>query len=113
MRADAFPQRGQIYWIDWEPHRGSEQAGRRPGLVISGDPFNKMFPVCTVLALTTQIKHSRVAVLLPASVTGRESLVLPWQVMTVAQERLDEYIATVDGVHMREIEQKLHLVWAL
>ena len=32
--------RGEIYWADLNPVRGSEQAGLRPVLVVSHDVFN-------------------------------------------------------------------------
>ena len=30
-------KRGEIYWVDWNPGRGSEQSGLRPALVIQND----------------------------------------------------------------------------
>ena len=107
------PLRGEIYWIDWSPHRGSEQAGRRPGLVISGDAFNRDMPVCTVLALTTKVKPSKIAITLPAGITGTASQILPWQVMTISQSRLDGYLATLDNEWMARVEAALRLVWRL
>jgi mRNA interferase MazF len=107
------PRRGEIYWIDWEPHRGSEQAGTRPGLVISGDSFNRMFPVCTILALTTKVKASRVAMTLPASVTGVVAQVLPWQVMTVAQDRLLNQAGQLTPDQMASVDDALRTVWGL
>jgi mRNA interferase MazF len=108
------PRRGEVYWIDWEPHRGSEQAGRRPGLVISGDAFNSRFRVCTTLALTTQVKDlSRVAVTLDASVTGKPCQVLTWQVMTISQDRLLDRIAALPEADMRRVDEALRFVWAL
>jgi mRNA interferase MazF len=107
------PRRGEIYWIDWEPHRGSEQAGTRPGLVVSGNSFNRLFPVCTVLALTTKIKPSKVAVTLPASVTGAVSQVLPWQIMTVAQDRLRDRAGVLTADQMVSVEDAMRTVWEL
>lgn len=107
------PRRGEIYWIDWSPSRGSEQAGRRPGLVISGDSFNRMFPVCTVLALTTNLRPSQIAVPVPAGLTPAESRILPWQVMTVAQDRLDERICAITPEIQATVDQRLRLVWGL
>lgn len=107
------PLRGEIYWIDWDPHRGSEQAGTRPGLVISGDAFNRQFPVVTVLALTTKIKPSRIAILLPEHITGKESQILPWQVMTAAQGRLMDRLATLPSAYMTQVDAALSLVWGL
>ena len=107
------PLRGEIYFVDWEPHRGSEQAGHRPGLVISSDEFNRNWSVCTVLALTTAIKQSQLAVELPPDVTGERCQILPWQVMTVAQSRLEDFIATLDSTFMARVEDSLRVIWHL
>lgn len=48
-------RRGQIYWIDWNPARGSEQRGLRPALVIQNDIGNKFSPTTIVAALTTAV----------------------------------------------------------
>lgn len=34
------PCRSEVWMLDLDPVRGHEQAGRRPGLVVSADPFN-------------------------------------------------------------------------
>jgi mRNA interferase MazF len=34
------PRRGEIWWVAFDPTEGHEQAGRRPALVVSTDPFN-------------------------------------------------------------------------
>ena len=35
MRSERVPERGDAVWIDFNPQTGSEQAGRRPALVLS------------------------------------------------------------------------------
>jgi mRNA interferase MazF len=107
------PLRGEIYFIDWTPHRGSEQAGNRPGLVISADAFNRAFRVCTVLALTTQVKPSQLAVTLPRVVTGEVCQILPWQIMTISENRLETFIATLDEQYMAQVESSLKVLWRL
>lgn len=107
------PLRGEIYWIDWSPHRGSEQAGTRPGLVISADAFNREFHVCTVLALTTKVKPSMLAVTLPKTVTGEVCQVLLWQIMTISENRLEDLLTDLDADHMAEVEWALRVLWRL
>lgn len=34
------PSRGDIWMLDLDPTRGHEQAGKRPGLIVSADPLN-------------------------------------------------------------------------
>nr|WP_321306861.1 endoribonuclease MazF [uncultured Sphaerochaeta sp.] len=43
MVIDAYiPEEGDIVWLDFTPPLGSEQAGRRPGLVVSPKKYNKI-----------------------------------------------------------------------
>jgi mRNA interferase MazF len=37
-----MPRRGEIYFLDLDPARGREQAGRRPVLVLSIDAINRL-----------------------------------------------------------------------
>lgn len=50
--------RGDIYWVDWNPARGSEQAGQRPGVVIQNDVANAVsgYPVTIVCAVSSKLK---------------------------------------------------------
>ena len=42
-----------IFWADLDPSRGSEQAGRRPVLVISAEEVHQALPIVTVLYITS------------------------------------------------------------
>ena len=46
--------RGEIWWADLNPVRGSEQAGVRPVLIISQNVFNQRSGTVIALALTSQ-----------------------------------------------------------
>jgi len=46
-------KRGEIYWVDWSPGRGSEQQGTRPSLVIQNDIGNKFSPTTIVATITS------------------------------------------------------------
>ena len=45
-------RRGEIYWVDFDPVKGSEQAGLRPALVVQNDIGNQASPTTIVAALT-------------------------------------------------------------
>lgn len=111
------PARGEIYWIDWSPARGSEQAGHRPGVVISVDSFNRRMPVVCVAALTTKIKPgigTGISVLLPAgSPLPEAGQILPFQVMTIDQDRLQKYAGTLTPAQLQDVTKKLRLCWGL
>jgi mRNA interferase MazF len=46
-------RRGEVFWFEPDPVRGSEQAGRRPALLVSRDSINSASPVVVVVPLTT------------------------------------------------------------
>jgi mRNA interferase MazF len=45
-------QRGEIYWVDFEPVKSSAQGGLRPALVLQNDIGNRNSPTTVVLAIT-------------------------------------------------------------
>ncbi len=52
-------KRGEIYFVDLDPTRGGEQAGRRPVLVISSNKINDLPLVIAVVAGTKGEKVPR------------------------------------------------------
>lgn len=50
------PDRGDFVWIDFSPHAGTEQAGRRPGLVLSPRTFNVATGLMFICPITSQVK---------------------------------------------------------
>ncbi|MBI4296691.1 MAG: type II toxin-antitoxin system PemK/MazF family toxin [Chloroflexi bacterium] len=46
-------RRGEFYWADWAPGRGSEQTGVRPVLVVQNDTGNRYGNTTIVAACTT------------------------------------------------------------
>lgn len=51
-----IPKRGDAVIIDFDPQRGSEQAGRRPALVLSPSNYNDKVGLALVCPITRQIK---------------------------------------------------------
>lgn len=48
-------RRGEIYWVEFDPVKGSEQGGLRPALVVQNDIGNEASPTTVVAALTRTI----------------------------------------------------------
>jgi mRNA interferase MazF len=46
--------RGEIRWADLAPTKGSEQAGRRPVVILSDDRFNDRSGTVIAMAITSQ-----------------------------------------------------------
>jgi len=45
-------KRGEIYWVDFNPVKGSEQGGLRPALIVQQDIGNQYSPTTVVVAIT-------------------------------------------------------------
>jgi mRNA interferase MazF len=48
-------RRGEIYWVEFDPVKGSEQGGLRPALVVQHDVGNQFSPTTVVAAITRTI----------------------------------------------------------
>jgi mRNA interferase MazF len=48
-------ERGEIYWVEFDPVKGSEQGGLRPALVVQNDVGNRYSPTTVVVAITRTI----------------------------------------------------------
>jgi mRNA interferase MazF len=62
------PERGDFIWLDFTPHVGTEQAGRRPALVLSPRDFNIATGLAVVCPVTNQLKGSKFEVPIPRGV---------------------------------------------
>lgn len=103
------PLRGEVYWVDYSPARGSEQDGRRPAVIISIDSFNATMPVVVTAAITTSVRPgSPVALELPeGSPCERRSSILAFQITTLAKERLDEYVGRLTPDQLVDLNTRI------
>jgi len=50
------PKRGDVVWITLNPQAGHEQAGHRPALVLSPEPYNRKVGLALLCPVTNQVK---------------------------------------------------------
>ena len=48
-------KRGEIYWVEFDPVKGSEQGGLRPALVVQNDTGNRYSSTTVVAAITRTV----------------------------------------------------------
>ena len=86
--------RGEIRWADLSPSRGSEQAGRRPVLVLSQDVFNERSGTVIAVALTSRPQRAGFPLALEIASKGlpKRSWVKIGQIRTLAAERIGAQI---------------------
>lgn len=111
-------KRGEIYEVDWNPARGSEQAGVRPALVIQNDIGNAVaaYNVTIVLAISSKLKGYPAMVRVEPS--PQNGLTAPSEintgaVMTVAKDRLTKRVGQISAEDLRLVEDKLAYILGL
>jgi mRNA interferase MazF len=105
-------RRGDIWWVDFNPVRGSEQGGTRPALVLQNDIGNRASPVTIVAAITSWHRRAypfHVALSPEESGLERASLVLLNQIRTVDKSRLISRTGQVPGERMLDVEHAIKL----
>ena len=108
--------RGEIYWVNWNPGRGSEQVGIRPALVIQNDTGNQYSPTTIVAAITTApVKTYPFIVPITASESGlpQDSSVNLSTILTVSRDRLEDKCGVLGAQKMAEVNDAIKKSLAL
>ena len=104
-----------VYWVDFSPGKGSEPAGRRPGLVIQSDILNdSKLNTVIILAITSTMRFGD----LPGNVILRKGeanlpkkcVVNVTQIKSVDKKSFKENIGSLSKKRMIEIYEGLKLV---
>jgi mRNA interferase MazF len=84
-----FPQRGEIWLIQFVPEVGSEQGGTRPGLILQNNLGNEFANTTIVAAMTTNLREMPVHVFLDKK-DGVEKpcMIMLEQIHTIDKKRL-------------------------
>ncbi len=110
------PSRGDVWTVDLNPTQGHEQAGRRPGLVVSVDLFNHgPAGLVIMLPITTVAKSIpfHVEVSPPEGGLRQRSFVKCEDVRSVAKERLLRRHGAVSPQTMAAVEDRLRILFDL
>lgn len=68
MKNGYQPDRGHFIYLDFTPHAGTEQGGRRPALVLSPKKYNIATSLLVAVPVTNQLKGSPWEVPIPRGV---------------------------------------------
>lgn len=109
--------RGDIFWVDFNRGRGSEQHGRRPALVVQNDVGNRVASTTIVVALTTRLREPVPPhqVLLRATATAlpRDSMAKCDQILTVSKDRLLNLAGHLEEADLTAVDAALRYSLAL
>lgn len=108
--------RGEVWLTDLNPVRGHEQAGRRPVLVVSVDPFNQSHAdLLVVIPITSTLRNIpfHVVVHPPEGGLTNPSALLCEAVRSVSKDRLITRWGSVLPRTMFDVEDKLRMLMGL
>jgi mRNA interferase MazF len=72
--SEYIPDTGDVVWLEFNPQAGSEQAGRRPALVLTPKEYNQKTSLAVFAPITSKIKGYPFEVLI--EIGGSQSVVL-------------------------------------
>jgi len=103
--------RGEVWWASLDPTVGSEQAGRRPVLIIQNSQLNAFTATVLAIPLTSNLRRAQLpsAVLIPRGEGGlsSDSVVLCHQLRVLAVERLTERLGILEPGRLSQVESAL------
>jgi len=102
--------RGDIRWADLAPTRGSEQAGRRPVVVLSENVFNQHSGTVIAMALTSQEPRAGfpLSLELVTSRLPKRSWVKISQIRTLSTQRLGAKLGRVTEEELVQLIEGLN-----
>ena len=109
----AFPRRGEIYLVSFDPTVGHEIQKIRPAVVIQNDVSNQYSPITIVAAISSQFSEPpfpREVVLEPAdSGLSKRSAVIANQIRSVDRLRLQKKIGRLSRQNMERVDDAIRI----
>ena len=99
-------QRGEVWWVNFEPAVGGEVRKQRPAAIVSNDVSNKHLNRVQVVLLTSNVTR-----LYPSeayvTVRGRPHKAMADQLTTVSKTRLENLVGHLSEPDLTAIEQAI------
>ena len=104
-------KQGEIWYVDLNPVKGSEQSGYRPVVIISGNLLNQYLNVVIVCPLTTRIKNYKGNLVLdPTRENGlkNKSEILLFHIRSVSKKRFIKRLGKITKPQIDELIENLN-----
>jgi len=98
--------RGDVWWVNFEPSIGGEIRKKRPAIIISNNASNKFLNRVQVIPITSNTER-----LFPSeayvTVAGKKGKAMADQLATVSKQRLSKCIGSVSDEEMNMVVEAI------
>ncbi len=105
-------RRGEVWWVDLDPTRGSEIRKTRPAVVLTADALNRARRTVVVVPLSTG-PAPRPPIVVATPSAGAGSVAVCDQVRAVDKNRLSRYVGQLAMADLHAVEDGVRVVLVL
>lgn len=110
---DMRVKRGDVYYADLNPVKGSEQGGVRPVLIIQNNVGNKFSPTVIISAITSKINKAKLPTHVEIGASDNElkndSVILLEQIRTIDKRRLQRWVTKLENSILNKVDEALEI----
>ena len=107
-----YPEKGDIYWVSFDPSQGTEIQKTRPAVVVSNNMLNKNLNRVIVAPITSNVKNIfdfDCAV----TVGKKKGKVMLDQLRSIDKSRLKKRSGTVSATTLEKLDEALKITFGL
>ena len=111
----AYPKRGSVYLVNFDPTIGAEIKKTRPAVIISNDVANQYGPIVIVAAITGRVepKFDEVLIKPPEGGLTKSSVIQPNQIRSIDKRRLVKKLGDLSRGTVQALNTALQITLGL